>query len=1394
MTARNWSLWVILGVLVSVGIFAWSNHVFSGRVDRPSRVTPTRLDVPPRIASPVPRPSAKPGPPKITEPLKLESARTVIAHGWGSSGEPELMAFAEWTKRYVSAANRDALIEEGVRLASKRRVIMAGLIRTDPMRALEAAVPVMVRKQLPAEVVALLEERVSGTGELALHAAAPAPGGTVEEPVFRSALIGEMEYQAYTYGRRNVPASLTQAFITGVAIDGALAVSESPLRLLEKGETPDGRPVEPVCVVSGKISPVSEDAPLNVSTLTAVEVSGNVHVLCQPEHVTQFEASLIQSEKTAANNQPGTSGVVGRPPITWCQGSKKVLVIRIDFSDKVGTPVNPFDSQPITEVYAVDRFNTANGVRDFYQQGSYGKTTLSVAPTVSNDSPDVTAVLRVPNTAASYASGNQNSLLHSHARTAAQAAGFAVDSYDRICVVFGDLAGIPGSQITYGGLGDIVGKNFWINGYFTFAIVAHEIGHTYGLTHASLWQVADGNPVSASGTSSEYGDVFDLMGDGESFENHFSPWNKSILQWIPDTAVTTVTGGGTYRVYRFDHESANPANALALKIVRNRSEDYWIGHRRATPNASLDNGAYIVKGYNDNREGNLLDMTTPGSNVNDAALAVGATFNDTATGITLNPIARGGSGADEWLDVQITIQPQMQWALGAFLVDEQSGSATLTLTRTGNSTGAISVSYAMTPGTATAPADYTTSSSSVSWANGDMSNKTITIPIVPDALVEGTQNFTVTLSSPVGGVIIDSPTTTVTIADAGANDPTFDPDFVNNSVNKVVVNPDGSMIAVGWFNLIQDASFATYDRGGITSLNSAGTLDPSFADGGGAGGGVTNTVVYDIVRQPDGKYIVAGNFTTMNGISRNRVARLHTDGTLDTSFNPGTGANGIVSAALLQPDGKIILGGEFTSFNGTAREYLVRLNSDGTLDTGFVGPNFADSSGWAVRSLALQPNGNLLVGGVFYFTGANFKASICRVTTSGGLDAAFDGVVQGASNGGFINVVEKISVQGDGKILIAGDFTLYNAAARGGLARLSSTGAIDGAFAPTSNGECHALLLQPDGKVLVGGTFTTFNGSSANRLARVSSAGTLDSAFVAAGGTTGDIANFALQPDGKVIFCGDFGTFQGQPNGPLPLWRFFAGLPGLPGLVQFAAETNTGIEGTSATLNVTRTGGTLGALSVNYSTVPGTATSSDFTATSGTLTWANGEATSKSIVIPITSDALNESAESFKVNLGEALVGGALLGNTQQMTINVTTSFGSWLTTYFAPLEQSNPSISGDLADPDFDGIPNLLEFALNLAPKTSTSNGLPTAIIQNVGGTNYLTLTFKRRLPPLDLTYTPMTNATLPGTWNADTVQVGSPVNNGDGTETVTYRDSVPTNQVGTSRRFMRLEVIRTP
>jgi uncharacterized delta-60 repeat protein len=1202
--------------------------------------------------------------PPATVPVILPERITIIGSGWKAPLPPAFAAFRAWTARYLAAdpAARSALVAEGATLAHERRAELARLIKADPASALAKAVPMIVRQQLPAAIGAELETRVSGLTQLSLNGITAAPGGSVAESTFRSALVDGEEYRAYVYGRRADQATVDSTSVVGIAVDHALAVSESPLRALEPGEIAGDRPLEVVCPVSGAVTATNPGAPLNTGSVTAVEFNGKVTVLCHEAHVSTVEKALVAAEldhlQNAADSQPGSSSVTGRPTSAWTHGTKKLLIIRVDFSDRPGTPVIPSNSTAVSDDVAVSLITGPNGVADFYTQCSFNASTLQIAATSGGDSPDVTPVLRLPHTAAYYAVGDgtnaYNDTLHSDAETAATGTGLDLNSYDRIGVVFADLSGITGSQITYGGLGQIIGKNFWINGYYVFNIVAHEIGHNYGLNHANLWQVNDGNPVSPAGSSTEYGDVFDVMGGGTAFEDQFSHWNKSILQWIPDTAVTLGTSAGTYRIYRFDDVGANLANPRALKVVRDGINDYWIGYRRATTNVSLNNGAYVIWGYNANRQGSLLDLTTPGvATTHDEALAIGSTFNDSAAGISLKPLAQGGSGSEEYLDVQVSFQPRIQWSQPAFVVDEQSGTATLTLQRGQNGTGAVSVSYTTSYGTATTPADFTAQTGTVNWADGDSGDKTITIPIVAGASSGGTRYFSVTLGTVTGGVAVGSLSATVTIADPGTRDPNYNPDFLNSSVQKVLLLPDGSSVVGGWFSLIQDSGFNVYARKGITRLSATGAIDPTFA----SGGGVDTTPVYDLALQPDGKIIAVGAFTTYNGTARSRLARLNSDGSLDPSFDPGSGADGTIYAVMVQADGHIIVGGSFTHFNGTAREYVARLNSDGSLDSTFVGPDFASTSGWWVQCLAEQPDGKILAGGEFYFTGgANLRSGLCRLQANGSLDGTFTGLAQGAHVAGStssLESVEKIAIQPDGMILVAGNFTGFNGTTQGHLARLTSTGAIDSGFtAPSLDGDVSALVVLPDGSILVGGAFSNNGASPAAHLARFSGSGAFNSGFATSGGYGASVSDLELAPNGRVMLGGDYGSFQGSATAR-PVWTLIPGITGGPGTVQFASATASGAEGTTVTLQVTRAGGSAGALSVGYATVPGTATTADYTPVSGGLSWADGDTTAKIISIPLTTDALSEPTETFAVQLGQPVAGNVNWGAITQATVSI---------------------------------------------------------------------------------------------------------------------------------------------
>jgi uncharacterized delta-60 repeat protein len=165
-------------------------------------------------------------------------------------------------------------------------------------------------------------------------------------------------------------------------------------------------------------------------------------------------------------------------------------------------------------------------------------------------------------------------------------------------------------------------------------------------------------------------------------------------------------------------------------------------------------------------------------------------------------------------------------------------------------------------------------------------------------------------------------------------------------------------------------------RGGLAVLNPDGSLDPLFNPGAGANG-----TVHAVAVQTNGQIIVAGAFTEIDGRRRVRIARLNGDGTLDATFDPGLGANDSVYAVKLQPDGRAVIGGVFTRFNGTRRLGLARLRFNGTLDTSFMDTaynhfaglinNFSFESPNHVNSIALQDDGNLIIGGSFTQVGGN---------------------------------------------------------------------------------------------------------------------------------------------------------------------------------------------------------------------------------------------------------------------------------------------------------------------------------------------------------------------------------------------------------------------------------------
>jgi uncharacterized delta-60 repeat protein len=338
----------------------------------------------------------------------------------------------------------------------------------------------------------------------------------------------------------------------------------------------------------------------------------------------------------------------------------------------------------------------------------------------------------------------------------------------------------------------------------------------------------------------------------------------------------------------------------------------------------------------------------------------------------------------------------------------------------------------------------------------------------------------------------------------------------NDSVWAIAIQSDSKIVIVGAFTTFNGT---TVNR--VVRLRSDGTLDAAFTTNTGTGGSSTATA---LAIQSDGKIVIVGAFTTFNGTTVNRIARLNADGTLDTTFttNTGTAANGNVFAVPVQSDGKIVLGGDFTTFNGTTVNRVVRLNSDGTRDTAFT-TNTGTGANGNVDSLAVQSDDKIVIGGTFLTFNGTTVNRIVRLNSDGTRDTTFTtNAGTGASAG-----VGKIAIQSDGKILLGGSFTTFNGTTVNRIARLSSDGILEPSPGPSS--DINALAIQSDGKILLGGFFTTFNGTTVNKIVRLNSDGTLDTAFTANIGTGADanVNVIAVQSDGKILLGGVFTTFNG---------------------------------------------------------------------------------------------------------------------------------------------------------------------------------------------------------------------------------------------------------------------------
>lgn len=337
-----------------------------------------------------------------------------------------------------------------------------------------------------------------------------------------------------------------------------------------------------------------------------------------------------------------------------------------------------------------------------------------------------------------------------------------------------------------------------------------------------------------------------------------------------------------------------------------------------------------------------------------------------------------------------------------------------------------------------------------------------------------------------------------------------------NQVYDFVVQGDGRII-VGASMFNGPPNSATLAR-----LSPNGAIEAAYQPN------IPNGNVVALAIQSNDKIIAGGNFTSVRGQTRNSLVRLNTDASLDLfpeDISLGIATSGAgVRAIITQPDGKILVAmRQLTSAGGLTRNYLVRINTDGRIDTTFNDPAISNLGSYGVVSLAVQPHdGKILIGGDFQLVGGNPRRMIARLHPNGSLDTSFSATVAGSS----ISHVTTITVQTDRKIMIGGVFETVDGQARRGMARLNENGTLDASFDrgfQTCTPETIDVL--PDGKMLACGSA----GFGQSGLARYNQNGTFDTSFTIADMTSTPTRSFRT-PEGKIIIIGSFGTVAGIPR------------------------------------------------------------------------------------------------------------------------------------------------------------------------------------------------------------------------------------------------------------------------
>ncbi len=354
----------------------------------------------------------------------------------------------------------------------------------------------------------------------------------------------------------------------------------------------------------------------------------------------------------------------------------------------------------------------------------------------------------------------------------------------------------------------------------------------------------------------------------------------------------------------------------------------------------------------------------------------------------------------------------------------------------------------------------------------------------------------------------------------GDIDPTFVSSFEAFTTTvflDMAIQSDGKIVVVGGVYPLGSVDLPSNSRE-IMRLNTDGTIDQTFLQT------IPSGAYFGVEYLSSGKLIVSGSFTNVNGYLYNCIARLNTDGSPDLSFAMGTGPNNVAWDVKEESNGKLLVAGSFTQFNGIAYSGIVRLDANGTIDPTFLSPGSNLFNNTDFRKIAIQSTGKYLVSGRTQMPSLDYRP-VLRFNTDGTLDATFN------PNGDYYQLAEICAVQSDDKIIVAGDITSFNGQPVGHLFRLNPNGTMDMTFAATNmlDDIVRSVQVLPGDSLIVTGEFAKFGYRGRASFFKTSPNGQIVDNFPNVEGFNNSVTKLKVLPDDKIVAIGDFTYFEQYP-------------------------------------------------------------------------------------------------------------------------------------------------------------------------------------------------------------------------------------------------------------------------